>query len=105
MALTIEEWLVVENIRQEAARKFLSKPGTKPQLRYCPGPWFVGSLLAEFVGEKTEGESIVEEYERIGVRYGFIYEMRYGTWVTPAGEVRPCTQKTKILVGLRRTPT
>jgi len=105
MALTIEDWLVVESIRQESARKHLTKPGTDPRLRYCPGPWFVGCLMAEYVGQKIEGEVTIETYERVGVRYDFIYEMKLGTWTTPAGEVRPCINKTRVLTGLRRTPT
>lgn len=105
MALTIEDWIVVETIRREVARKHLSKPGTNPKLRHLDKPWFVGCLLTEFVEEKVEGEVAIETYECIGIRYEFIYEMRQLTWTTPAGEVRPCINKTKVLTGLRRTPT
>lgn len=89
MALTIEDSLVCESIRDEATRQ--------PK----KNPWFIGSLLARYIGEKTEGEFMIGVYERAGVRYEMVYEMKLGTWTTPSGEVRPCKNKTKVLTGLR----
>lgn len=89
MALALEDWLVAQNIWSEATRQ-----PTK-------SPWYIGCFQARYVGEKTEGEFIIGVYERAGVRYEMVYEMKLGTWTTPAGEVWPCTQKTKVLTGLR----
>lgn len=59
---------------------------------------------AWYIGERGEGEYGVEEYELDGIHYDLYYEWRYGTWTTPAGEVRPCTQQTRVLTALKQRP-
>lgn len=57
-----------------------------------------------FVGERVEGDSVVEEYELDGIRYDLFFEHKRFTWTTPAGEVRPCKEKTRVLVNLVEMP-
>lgn len=56
------------------------------------------------IGTYEEGSFEVEEYHvqysGYFYRYRLYYEYRRLTWTTPAGEIRPCTQKTRLLTGI-----
>lgn len=54
-------------------------------------PW------AHVVEEHVRDDYSVIVYELSGSRYELFYRKTLGTWTTPAGEIRPCTQKTKVL--------
>jgi len=51
-----------------------------------------------------EGSFEIEEYHvqysGYFYRYRLYYEYRRLTWTTPAGEIRPCTQDTRLLTGI-----
>lgn len=55
--------------------------------------WFV----EEHIESDGEGDYFaVYVYEFEGVRYEHFYRFRRGTWMTPAGELRPCSRRTKL---------
>ena len=51
-----------------------------------------------------EGSFEIEEYHvqysGYFYRYRLYYQYRRLTWTTPAGEIRPCTQDTRLLTGI-----